>query len=958
MVFRMSATTFNGLHPKIQRGLKELGIEEPTPPQEKAFGPIASGKNVLLVAPTASGKTEAALLPVFDAFLRTRSRLDGVGILYITPLRALNRDIYRRLMFWAENLGIDIQVRHGDTVQRVRRRQAAKPPQMLITTPETLQAILPSRGMRRHLADVRWVIVDEIHELAASKRGAQLTLGLERLDQVASRAFQRIGLSATVGNPAEVASFLGGPHPISVIEVEVDKSFKFGVEYPMPMDEDFDLSDELSTTPQAASRMRRIRDLVQGHNSTLIFVQGRGQAESLGHRLGKVDPLIAVHHGSLSREERHAVEDRFKGGELKGIVCTSTLQLGIDVGDVDLCIQYMSPRQVSTLIQRVGRSGHSLGRRSEGVMLAAFGEDALESMVATEKARRGELEETEMHLKPLDVLAHQVVGLTLDEEQMTEEDAYGVVTRAYPFRGLDREEFGEFLRFIASIGLVASEGGVLKRTKKGRMYYYENLGMINDERRYPFVNVVTDRVIGTVGDEFWTLRARVGLNVILRGRVWRILQIDEDRGVLHVIPSDDPLGALPGWDGELIPVPKDVAEEVGDLRETVAAEILRLGSKEKAVEALSGRLKADKAAVKAVADEVEAHLRLGFPLPTKRRILLEAYDRYLVVHSTFGERVNRTLGCVFDAILSDHDLIHSWWNDPYRILIEAPRRLDKFDLENVEGWLFNLSEDEVVRRLREYMDARFPFGYKMKFIAERFGVIPRGKTLNSRTLENLYIRYRNTPIYRETLREAYQEKLDLESAKQVMAGVASGEIEVVKTLTKTPSPLARHTLEKYADIEEMMAPAYAVADQLEYMKKSINARSVHLACMNCGDWSIKRRVKKLEQRPTCEQCGSQLLAVLRRYQSPEAFLLLVGRWRGGELLSDDEREMLTYGRKTADMVLSYGRRAVVALMVHGIGPITAYQILSKMHEDEKEFYADLLKAKVQYMRTKPYWDEK
>jgi len=952
----MSAA-FEALHPRIRSGLEELGMREPTPPQSKVMGPIMGGENVLLVAPTASGKTEAALLPIFDMLLGA-PKVPGISVVYITPLRALNRDIHRRLMFWAEHIGIDVQVRHGDTATGIRRRQAAKPPQMLITTPETLQAILPSSEMRKHLMGVRWVVVDEVHELAASKRGAQLTVGLERLERFVPNPFQRIGLSATVGNPTSVARFLGGAHQVSVIEVGVDKSYRYAIEYPTPTDEDFDLADEIGTTPEAASRLRRVRDLVRDHGSTLVFVQGRGQAENLGHRLGRLDPLIEVHHGSLSREQRHLIEDQFKAGDLKGIVCTSTLQLGIDIGKVDLSIQFLSPRQVSTLIQRVGRAGHSLGRRSEGVLIAAYGEDALESMAAAERARRGELEETEMHVMPLDVLAHQVVGLALDAEGMAEGDAYDLLIRAFPFRGLGRADFSEFLRFLSSIGLISKKVGVLERTTKSRKYYYDNLGMINDERRYPFVNVVTDRVIGTVGDEFWTLRARVGLNVILRGRVWRILQIDEERGVLHVMPSDDPLGALPGWDGELIPVPREIAEDVGDLRERIAGEMAWLGSKEKAIEALSPKLDAEEAAVKAAADEVEAHLSLGFPLPTRRRILLESYDRYLIVHSSFGERVNRTLGCVFDAILSEHDLIYTWWNDAYRILIEAPRKLDKFDLENIEKWLFNIPEDIVEQRLLEYMDARFPFGYKMKFVAERFGVIPRGKTLNAQSIENIYLRFRDTPIYRETLREAYQEKLDLASAKQIVSSVAAGEIEVARTMTKTPSPLARHILEKYLDAEELMAPAHAVADQLEYMKKSVYARTVNLACMGCGDWSIQARVREIGDRPTCGECGSGLLAVLRRHQRPEGFLATAKRWMKGEPLGDDERQALTYGRKTADMVLSYGRQAVVALMVFGVGPVTAYQVLSRMHKDERDFYADLLKAKIQYMRTKPYWDDK
>ena len=949
-------SAFSRLHPRILEGLEALGIDEPTPPQERAIEPILAGESVLLVAPTASGKTEAALLPVFDALLRGEAS-GGVEAVYVTPLRALNRDIHRRLMFWAEHLGVEVQIRHGDTSQRDRRRQAARPPRLLITTPETLQAILPTKSMRGHLEGVRFVVVDEVHDLAASKRGAQLTLGLERLESLAGSPFQRIGLSATVGNPEDVAAFLGGVHPVRIIEVEVDKRYGYAIEFPTPDDEDFDLASDLATTPEAAARLRRIMALIDENRSTLVFVQGRGQAESLGHKLGTMDPLIEVHHGSLSREQRHAVEDRFKAGELKGIICTSTLQLGIDIGEVDLTIQYLSPRQVSTLIQRVGRAGHTLGRSSEGVTLSAYGEDALESIVAAVKARTGDLERTEFHTGALDVLAHQLVGLSLDGEEVGLDEAYGLVKRAYPFRGLGRGEFEEEVDFLKSIGLISRREGLTMRDK-GRRYYYENLGMINDERRYPFIDVVTDRVIGTVGDEFWTLRARIGLNVILRGRVWRILQIDEERGVLHVLPSEDPLGALPGWDGELIPVPRDVAQGVGDLRERIAAETERLGSVDDAVRALSEELGADEAAVKAAADEISAHTGAGFPLPTEKRILLEAHEKYLVVHSGYGERVNRTLGAILDALLSDHDLIYSWWNDPYRILVEAPRRITSYDLERIRNLIAGITGEDAERLLGEFIEARWPFGYRMKFIAERFGVIPRGKTLDARALENLYARFKDTPIYRETLREVHQEKLDLASVKEILAGVASGEVGVVSTLTRAPSPLARHILEQYADVAELMEASLTVGDQLEYMRKSVLSRRVKLACMSCGDWSVEERVREIDERPACGNCGSSLLAVLRRHQDASEFLGLFNRWRGGEEIVGEEKDALTGGRKTADMVLSYGRRAVEALMVRGVGPVTAYQVLSRMHQDEDGLYADLLKAKIQYMRTRQYWDER
>jgi ATP-dependent Lhr-like helicase len=218
----MQPSVFDLLTQQIRSGLKELGITEPTPPQEKVMKPLLKGENLLLIAPTASGKTEAALLPVFDMLLRSKPS-SGISIIYITPLRALNRDIHKRLTFWSDKLDIKVEIRHGDTSQKQRRRQTRKPPNLLVTTPETLQAILPTKSMRPHLESVRWVIIDEIHDLAGSKRGAQLTLGLERLEGIAP-GFQRIGLSATVGNPEAVAGFLAGGKDVTVIEVDVDKS--------------------------------------------------------------------------------------------------------------------------------------------------------------------------------------------------------------------------------------------------------------------------------------------------------------------------------------------------------------------------------------------------------------------------------------------------------------------------------------------------------------------------------------------------------------------------------------------------------------------------------------------------------------------------------------------------------------------------------------------------------------
>jgi ATP-dependent Lhr-like helicase len=950
-------SVFDLLHPRLREALAGFGMTKPTPPQERVIPPILAGENVLLIAPTASGKTEAAILPVFDAYLRVGDDR-GINIIYITPLRALNRDIDKRMMAWAEALGIDVQVRHSDTTQKERRSQLKKPPQMLITTPETLQAILPTKDMRKHLASVKWVIIDEIHDLAASKRGAQLTVGLARLDEVAAKPPQRIGLSATVGNPEAIARFLAGPHSIRTVEVTVDKDYVYDVDYPEAKEEDFDLASDLNTSPIAASRLRAIRDLVRAHKSTLIFVQGRGQAESLGFKLGQLDPGIEVHHGSLSREQRHIVEDKFKAGELKAIVATSTLQLGIDVGNVDLTIQYNSPRQVATLIQRVGRAGHKLSKVSRGILVTAYGEDAMESIVTARKAKANELEPTQPHANPLDVLAHQITGLTLDYGLVPIEKIYSLVTGGSScFETLSRGDFDEVVTFIDAIKVVNRRGDKLEKTKKGQRYYYENLGMINDERRYPFINVATDKIIGTVGDEFWTLRARVGLNVILRGKVWKILQIDEDEGRLFVLPSDDPLGALPGWDGELIGVTKDIAEEVGDLRERIAERIKAKGL-EATVEEVAEEMRLPKGTVAVAAKEVDAQLRSGFPIPTKDHILLESYDRYVIIHTAFGSKVNTTLGCILDALLSERDMVLGWWSDAYRILIESTGRVNKYDVEDVLAVLRGLTPADAETRLTEYMLARFPYAYNMKFIAERFGAIPRGKSYGAEAQNRLYRRYRNSPIFKEALREVYRDKLDLTALKEIAEGIGAGTIKLEYVQAKEPSLLARHILEAYADLEELLDSSISVPDQLDYMKKSVHAREVKLSCMNCNDWHTEVRIRDLPERPTCAKCGSGLLAVLRRVEDPAHFQSLLNRMKAGEQLIPEETETLTNGRKTADMVLSYGRKAAEALAVHGVGPVTAYQVLSRMHANEQDFYSDLLKAKIQYMRTRQYWDNK
>jgi ATP-dependent Lhr-like helicase len=481
--------------------------------------------------------------------------------------------------------------------------------------------------------------------------------------------------------------------------------------------------------------------------------------------------------------------------------------------------------------------------------------------------------------------------------------------------------------------------------------------MIPDERRYPIVNIISDRKIGTLGDEFMALRARIGLNFICRGRVWRIVQIEEETGTVHVVPSEDPFAAIPGWDGEMLPVPFELAQETGKLREEIWKELKETGKAEIAAEKFAEKLGMEKNVLLSVVREIKEHITEGVPLPTSKHVLIEAFDKYLIIHACFGEVVNCTLGGVFDAVLSNRELITGWWNDGYRVLIETSRNLTRQETEKIAKILFSLTSEEVEEAFKEYLEARFPFSYKMKFVAERFGALPRGKTMGPERQRQFPGQFKGTPVYDETLREAMLEKVDIGTVKKIMQDVKKGIIKVsVIFRSGKPTPLAYHILEKYSDISELMAPERILLSNIEKMKKSLETKRVTLLCLSCGKWTVEKKIKSLPEQPTCEKCQSKLLALLYTRQNVSHLVEILEKRREDKAITEEELKELAHSRRTADLILSYGKKAIVALKVRGIGPETAFRILGKMHSREEEFYMDLLKAKIQYLRTREYWE--
>lgn len=549
----MSENAFQLLSKPVRRQLEREEIAEPSEIQKLAIPAILEGKNILVIAPTGTGKTYAAVLPIFDLFLSARSMEKPVGIslLYITPLRALNRDLLRRLSEIGKDLDIDVQVRHGDTVASVRTKQAKFPPNMLITTPETLQAILPGKRMREHLKHVKWVIVDEIHELATDKRGTQLAVALERLRQLTGREFQRIGLSATIGEEDKVARFLAGTsREVKTIKSSELRMFDVTVEYVTPTKDDYKEADRLGIPAPAIARVRKIIGLISKQRSTLVFTNTREHAEALGSQISALNSElpVKVHHGSLSREIREEVEKGFQEGTVKSVICTSSLELGIDIGTVDFIIQYMSPREATRLIQRVGRSGHRIRGVPKGCIIAGWADDILESSTIVNRAKNEELERVKIHENALDVLAHQIIGMLLDSKQMKLEEVYRIVRNSYPYRDLSPEDLMAVVKQLENLRLLRlREDSIQPRYPKAFRYYYSNLSVIPDVKKYTVFDFIRKRRIGVLDQEFVAKRCSSGTEFIMHGQTWRVISVNETDLSIEVEPTAPSLNAIPSW---------------------------------------------------------------------------------------------------------------------------------------------------------------------------------------------------------------------------------------------------------------------------------------------------------------------------------------------------------------------------------------------------------------------------
>ncbi|MFQ5838470.1 MAG: hypothetical protein ACE5HJ_06775, partial [Thermoplasmata archaeon] len=506
--------------------------------------------------------------------------------------------------------------------------------------------------------------------------------------------------------------------------------------------------------------------------------------------------------------------------------------------------------------------------------------------------------------------------------------------------------------FLERLRILRADGDEVVVTSKGRRYYFENLSTIPDERFWPVVDLTTHRKVGLLGDEFMAKKARVGLNFVVRGRAWTMEKIAED-GYVYVNPVMDPRALVARWDGKLLPIPFELAQDVGRLRRELEA-LLAEDDRETLAERLREGWPAEKPAVKKVLKETQAQVEAGAPVPTDRLILLEGFDRYLIIHSHLGERLNYTLGEVLEEVLSEENLLRLWWSDGYRVLMELTVDVAELDFDGLAERLFRLGEEDLSDLLETVLHERTPLGYYMKFIAERFGALKRGIFLRLDSLREMPLRFRNSPIYEEAVREVLEEHLDFEGIKKLHRGLRRGGIRIETWRAERPTPMGYPIVRRYIEAPELFSPDVEGADNIERMRRYLDHEIVNLLCMECGSLQEAVMMKDLEERPRCPECDSRLLGLVQWWSDHIRGCLL--RKLAREELKDDELKLLVRTRQSADMILSYGRRAIIAQCVYGIGPQTASRILAKMHDSDEDFYRDLMEAKLAFITTRPYWD--
>jgi len=820
----------------------------PTEPQTHAWPEIKAGRHTLIAAPTGSGKTLAAFLSAIDDLVRislTDGLKDETRVLYISPLKALSNDVQRNLEeplagiraeLVAQGLPdaeIRTLVRTGDTPASERTKMAKRPPHILVTTPESLFILLTSESGRRILRTVRSVIVDEIHAVADDKRGSHLVLSLERLEELVRQdggRLNRIGLSATQRPIEEVARFLVGTANVAedgnprcaIIDSGHGRAMDLGVEMPRS------LLEAVTSAEVWDEIYDRVAELVREHRTTLVFANTRRQAERvarhLAERLG--EKAVAAHHGSLAKEHRLESERRLKEGELSVLVATASMELGIDVGALDLVCQLGSTRSIAVLLQRVGRSGHHLAGLPKGRIFPTTRDELIECAALLDAVRRGELDRLIIPEKPIDILAQQIVAAAAAEEQ-SEDELFALVRRAWPFRALTRKEFDDTVEMLSS-GFTTRRGrrsaylhhdavnGRLRARKGARLTAVTSGGAIPDTGDYQVLLQPQGMVVGTVNEDF-AVESMPGNVFQLGNASWRILKVEPGRVLVEDAKGHPP--TIPFWLGEAPGRTDELSVAVARLRGLVA-DLLKAGGRPAAVAWLQDELGLPPAAAMQLTDYLAVVLAALGAMPTRETLVAERFfdeagDMHLVMHAPFGSRLNRGWGLALRKRFCQTFNFELQAAATENAIVLSLGPTHSFPLEDAFRFLRSSTVRGVL--VQALLDSPL-FGVRWRWNASRALALPRwrgGKrvppTLQRQASEDLIAvvfpdqlaclenivgerEVPDHPLVEQTVRDCLEEAMDIEGLEQLLARMEKREIEFVARDVTEPSPLAHEVL--------------------------------------------------------------------------------------------------------------------------------------------------------------------
>lgn len=899
--------------------------------QKLAFPVIEGRTNCIITAPTGSGKTESAVLPVLKKILES-GKTEGIIVLYITPLRALNRDLIKRLEWLSKGVGVNIGVRHGDTSQKERKEQASKPPVFLITTPETVQNLFMSERLRGSLKNLEYVIVDEVHELYHNKRGAQLSVALERLEEL-SHGFQRIGLSATIGNVEDACAFLFGERKYELISTGKSKQFDVQIEMPTKSrHENKEFIERFELDDSAYARIARLAELISKSNQTLIFANTRQVVESLGNKLlyfEKLEPFgsIGIHHSSIDRTERIETENAFKEGKVKSLIATSSLELGIDIGKIDLVVQYGSPRQVVRLMQRVGRAGHKEGAVSNGTIIVSDFVECIESMAIISAAKERELEKQYIEYDALDVLANQICGIVLEYKKIEISKIYQIIKRATPYRDTKTEKIDKVIEFLNELKIIRKvDEKNLALGFRSRKYFINNISVIPDSNRFYVKTIVGNRIIASLDENFVFSYLDVGATFITKGLSWKVISIEEDK--IYVEPAEDIEASVPDWEGEDIPVSYNVAQRVFKLLNT---------------DLNAAQSFTEKAALASLGKFLAAQKE--YFVPSVNTIYVEELENYAIIYIALGRSANeflaRMLNTLIIPMLGSVVRVRA---SPYAIIIDYSNSSRRVDISRLFG---------VIEKF-DYADG---FGiisgsdlYRYKFVqvAKVFGIVDKKTTVTRGIVNRLISFYHNSIVNDEVLRDLNKNYFEIRIVNKFLVELRTGSI-TVKVAKKSGSPLSFEILQAAYHHTEMLSGIEG-EKEIEHMVKKFEGREVSLICTFCGQiFSTKVDIDS-DGPKTCPVCKSSMIVTYN-----EKYQTVISRKVAGKRLSSTEQKVFVDINKEASLIQSYGDRALVALESYGVGLETAARVLKNIRKDYKTFFVDVIRAQKTFVKNRKFW---